>query len=169
MLFPRAGLLKVGFGRNWKPISLGIQIKSACMWSHVVIVMPGDLEVAEARGGHGVIKTPIKDFEARYTSFAYRYIFCLDVEEAYRRIEASMGETYDNHAFFGFLFWAKWDNVKGKQCAELTGYAQQVHSPSFLSRLLPKDIWKVAHEFEYFSQYGLTGSLPKPAASGLVF
>lgn len=79
--------MKVIFARNNKPISLLIRLVTWSRWSHCAVV-DGNF-VIEARGGCGVVITPLTEFKKRYTDYAFADMPVIDSEsEAVARAAA---------------------------------------------------------------------------------
>jgi uncharacterized protein YycO len=138
--------IQVIFGRsNWKLISVGIQLRTFCWWSHVGGIMP-DGRIVESVGGQGVVITELADFKARYSDTQVRKVTCLNSEMAYEILNKHIGSRYDDHAFWGVFFSLGWDDLEAWQCAELLGAAMGIFNDKKLATLTPKDILKVSHD-----------------------
>ncbi|MDP5206340.1 hypothetical protein [Alishewanella sp. SMS8] len=136
--------LPVIFGRSYKPISLAIQIRTFCRWSHVGAIMP-DGRIIEAVGGQGVVITERRDFEKRYRETMVRHVMCQNTELAYALLNLQIGKRYDNDAFWGVALGTGWDDLCAYQCAELIGSVLGHFDTALLATLVPKDILKVKH------------------------
>lgn len=130
--------LPVILARSYQPISLGIQVKTACKWSHVATPMPNGHEVIEARGGFGVVRTSLPDFHARYRETMIVTVPCVSRELAYQILESKVGLEYDMKAFAGLMFALKLNNPMAYQCAELVGLAMAWLDHRYLPELTPK-------------------------------
>ncbi len=135
------------YGRSYKPISVGIQIRTLCWWSHVGGIMP-DGRIVESVGGQGVVITSREDFEKRYRETRVMRIACLNADMAYAHLNAQIGKRYDDKAFWGVAFATGWDDADAYQCAELIGSAIGFFNSKKLARLTPKDILKVSHDIK---------------------
>lgn len=136
--------LPIIFGRSYKPISLAIQARTNCRWSHVGAIMP-DGRIVEAVGGQGVVITSMRDFKKRYRETLTRHATCKNTELAYALLDLQIGKPYDNDAFWGVAFGTGWDDLCAYQCAELIGSALGIFDTALLATLVPKDIIKVSH------------------------
>lgn len=136
--------IPVIFGRSYKPISVAIQLRTLCRWSHVGVIMPSG-DIVEAVGGQGVVITNRADFEKRYRETLVMRIACLNADMAYAHLNAQIGKRYDDHAFWGVAFATGWDDADAYQCAELVGSALGFYNAKRLATLVPKDILKVSH------------------------
>lgn len=139
--------IPVIFGRSFKPISVAIQLRTLCRWSHVGVIMPtGD--VVESVGGQGVVITRLSDFKKRYRETMVMNAACLNADLAYAQLNAQIGKRYDDHAFWGVAFATGWDDADAYQCAELTGSSLGFYNVRHLATLVPKDILKVCHDIK---------------------
>jgi hypothetical protein len=139
--------IKIIFGRSYLPISVGIQIRTWSKWSHVG-ALDGENEdiVLEARGGVGVVETPLKDFIARYREVEIREIHCPN-DNVLHDIRQRLGAKYDDKAFWGIaLGLLGWDDINAYQCVELIGKYSGIFDRELCNSLVPKDIRKVSHD-----------------------
>lgn len=138
------------FGRSYLPISIGIQIITACRWSHVGLVV-GDV-VFEARGGFGVVATPLHEFKARYRETTTRIMYCQN-PNMIADIHAQIGRSYDQKAFWSIglerisrgLLRLDWDDINAYQCAELIAKYSGNYDITQCYTLVPKDILRGSH------------------------
>lgn len=137
--------LELIFGRSYQPISVGIQIRTWCWWSHVGIVRPGRKIVLEARGGFGVVDTPMEDFKARYRETALRYIYVKNLDDALSYANSRKGLGYDHRAFWGIAFGLDIHDLNADQCAELVANSAGIYPAEFTKHYVPKTIWRLSH------------------------
>lgn len=161
-------LIRVIYGRSYLPISLGIQLRTFCKWSHVAVVSEDGLSVIETRLGHGVVRTSMEDFKKRYVSTEIRWAWCLSVNRVFELGESLMGSEYDNDSFLGLLFSIYRDDPDAYQCAELTALLLGTFDPDRLASLVPKDILKMSfkdkpsmEEFSVPPLYAIKGHVNK--------
>lgn len=134
--------VRVIFARNKKPISLLIRLVTWSRWSHCGIV-DGDT-VIEAKGGCGVVRTPLDKFLARYTDHAFGDLPVIDTAEAaIARAAAEIGQGYDMKALFGILFRTGWETGDSWFCSEHTAHASGIFRAERVSRITPEMIWSV--------------------------
>lgn len=116
--------LTVIYGRNHTPGSALLRLKMWCTFSHVGIV-DGDY-VIEARGFHGVVRTSIDEFKARYTTWAVgEYLIDCHPKEAIERARSKIGAGYDWLAILGIGLRTGWDRAQRFICSELLAWSGQ--------------------------------------------
>lgn len=134
--------MKVIFARNKKPISLLIRLVTWSRWSHCGVV-DGDF-VIEAKGGSGVVCTPLNEFKARYTDYAFADMPVIDSErEALNRAVREVGKKYDLKALFGILFRTGWECGDSWFCSEHVAHASGIFRSERVSRITPEMVWSV--------------------------
>lgn len=134
--------ISVIFGRSHKPISIGIQLVTRCKWSHVGLLQGST--VIEARGGFGVVATPLSDFVLRYSKTETRLIHCANYNVV-QDIQSRIGRKYDDKAFWGIALGLDWDDINAYQCAELIGKYSGNFDTTKAHRLTPKHILLNSH------------------------
>ena len=92
--------LPVIYSRSHHPISYTIRVLDRqggrmCPFSHVGIITEDGKSVIEAKGGVGVIVTPLSDFIAQSTAWERGVFPCLHRPTAYRRARDELGKPYD--------------------------------------------------------------------------
>lgn len=138
------------FGRSYLPISIGIQVITVCRWSHVGLLV-GDT-VYEARGGYGVVATPLAEFKARYRETTTRVMYCAN-DNMVKDIISRVGMAYDDRAFWSIgierisrgLLRLDWDDINAYQCAEVIGKYSGNFDRTMCYHLVPKDILRASH------------------------
>lgn len=134
------------FARSYyKPISLAIQLRTGCKWSHVGVISEDGTTVLESRGGFGSIETPLQDFIDRYSETCIRDMYCFNTEQSYWIYRAMLGRDYDYRAFWGIATGLGFDDVGADQCAEYAARGLGYFGPEFLGTLTPKYLWKISH------------------------
>jgi uncharacterized protein YycO len=134
------------FGRSYKPISLAIQLRTWCKWSHVGLLVPGTELVIEARGGVGVVYTTIEDFKDRYLETCTGKIACASQKHTIEYAKSRIGVSYDNKAFWGIGLGLDIHDINAYQCAELVASSTPVFPTEGTPFLVPKDLWRVTHD-----------------------
>ena len=105
------------FGRNNHWISRLIRWRTNSQWSHVGIIY-GD-NVIEARGGVGVVLTPIYEFMHRYTATEERELPG-DINKAL----ALIGRPFDTMGLWSIFFRIPWlQDAYAYFCSELVAVA----------------------------------------------
>lgn len=138
------------FGRSYLPISVGIQVITVCRWSHVGLLV-GDT-VYEARGGFGVVATPLAEFQERYRETLVRVMYCRN-DNVVDDIIGKVGLGYDDKAFWSIaierlsrgLLRLDWDDINAYQCAELIAKYSGNFDHAMCHPLVPKDILRASH------------------------
>ncbi|MDX1538815.1 hypothetical protein [Arsukibacterium sp.] len=132
--------IPVIYSRNNKPFSYAIRLldKGAliCPFSHVAIVSKCGTFVYEARGGYGVIKTPIQEFKARATYWEEGFFPVICRAEAYRRAESQQGKEYDlmGAVVIGLPFIPHhWADPEKWFCSEYLAYCSQMFEAKHIS------------------------------------
>lgn len=134
------------FGRSYLPISLAIQLRTWCWWSHVGVIDGND--VIESRGGYGVVKTPIEEFKKRYRHIVIKELH-VENNNFIEDLNKQIGKKYDSKSFWGIaLGLIGWDDIDAYQCAEVVGKYSHNSFNKPLYKLVPKDILKVSHDIK---------------------
>lgn len=135
--------LTVCFGGTTTAISLGIQLWSRSMWSHVAIVLPYG-QVIESVGGIGVVSSTLDQFKARYKWWAVGQMLCEDLEKAHslalQYVEQRVG--YDDRLTFGQIIGLYLDDPEKLNCSEKVGTLSGLFRPDTIYKLRPADLWK---------------------------
>jgi len=138
-------MLEVIYGRSYLPISVAIQIRTWCWWSHVGVILPDGSGVLEARGGVGVVVTPMDEFKARYRETMTGYIACKSVDEALAYGYSRIGLKYDDTAFWGIGLGLDIHDLDADQCAELVADMTGIYPKHKTSFWVPKDLVRMTH------------------------
>jgi|GEM_PF-1710270 len=136
--------LPVIYAGSFKPISLGIMVRELFWFSHVVIDC--GKSVIEARGGVGVVETPIEDFLLRY-SWIKRglYSSAVPVEQAIANARRMIGTDYDDEVLIriGLGFDDHIDRTPHAViCTELLACCTKTPNPEYWHRYRVKDAYK---------------------------
>jgi hypothetical protein len=135
--------VRVIFARNKKPISLLIRLVTWSRWSHCA-VLDGEF-VIEAKGGCGVVITPLNVFLDRYTDYAFADLPVADSpSNAIERARAELGAPYDLKALFGILFRTGWECDSSWFCSEHLAHTSGIFRAERVSRITPEMIWSVS-------------------------
>ncbi len=78
-------IIVFGCNRSW--ISRMIRWRTGSKWSHVAILDTDDVHVIEAKGGFGVLRSDLREFEARYREIEYREALPKTISGKIRRVE----------------------------------------------------------------------------------
>jgi hypothetical protein len=133
---------KIIFGRNHSPISLAIQLRTKFKYSHVGWLI--DDSVIEARGGYGVVETPLVSFKQRYRETEVREIHCPN-PDAIQNSRDQIGKKYDNKSLWGIAIGFDYYDAHSYQCAGFIGKYSGIYDPTITHSLVPKDIWRTSH------------------------
>ena len=134
--------LTVIFGRSYRPISLLIQLWTWGRWSHVGVLVDG--EVIEAVGGQGVVRTPLDDFKSRYHDYEIGTIPCENADAAKTLLNLAVGKRYDKRALWGIALRTGVDDANAYQCSELVAKATGLFRTTHTSRTTPEQIWRIS-------------------------
>jgi len=131
--------LKIIFARsNWKPVSLLIQAKTFCKWSHCGVVV-GNF-VIESKMGTGVVVTSLQDFKNRYSSTLELFIPCISREKGFDFLSSCIDLGYDLRGVFFAIFNMTNNNRRKYHCAELVATACGLFNPERASSVSPADL-----------------------------
>lgn len=133
--------LPVIYGRNSTPASAGLRLFMWSLYSHVGII-DGDF-VIEATAKHGVVRTPIAEFKARYTEWATgEYLIACSPAEAIQRARSQIGKPYDWLAIAGMFFRTGWDDTDSWVCSELLAWSGKSVNLERTGRYTVEDAYK---------------------------
>lgn len=134
--------LPVIFSRSHLPLSYVIRIldKGAfiCPYSHVGIISECENFVYEAKGGAGVIKTPLSKFKSRATKWERGYFPSVNRLAAYQRAESLLGADYDLMGAVAIAIpfisrnWARSDKWF---CSEFLAHCSGMFDPEHMSNI----------------------------------
>ena len=134
--------IPVIFSRNLLPFSFIIRLldKGAmiCPFSHVGIISQCGEFVYEARGGDGVVKTPIWEFKARASYWETGLFPTLNRKKAYERAESILGKEYDfmGSVAIGVPFISRdWGNLDRWLCSEGLAYCSGIFEERHISNI----------------------------------
>jgi hypothetical protein len=131
--------MKVIFGSNNLPLSVLIKLFTWSKWSHCGVV-DGDY-VIEARALKGVVRTPLKEFIARYNRIEIATLPTLrDHEQIMKLSELEMGKPYDFSAVFGIAFRTGWADPSKWFCSELVAHLSGLFRKEYEGRIVPDDL-----------------------------
>lgn len=136
--------MKVIFARSNAPIALLIRLVTWSRWHHCAAITPDGLHVIEAKGGIGVVKTPLGQFKARYKKWDTAEIDCVNEDQAHEFLRMSLGAEYDLRAVFGILFRTGWDRDGAWFCSELVAKATGRFRHNKVSRVTPEHLWMIS-------------------------
>jgi hypothetical protein len=134
--------IPVIFSRNTKPFSYIIRLfdKGAviCPFSHVGIISQCGNYVYEAKGGKGVIKTPIWEFKDNATYWETGYFPTLNRRKAYHRAEEQLGKPYDlmGAVAIGVPFIGReWGCPEAWFCSEYLSYCSGIFEEEHINNI----------------------------------
>lgn len=134
------------YSKSNHPISIIIRLVTWSRWSHVGII-DGD-HVIEAKGGKGVIRTPIDEFKAAGTDWEIAKAPVLNTESALEEARSYLGAKYDWWAIFGIWLRTGWDRTEHWVCSELYAQVSKIIRHDRISRFTPEDCWKISITIE---------------------
>jgi hypothetical protein len=136
--------LTVCFGGNTKIISLGIQLWSRSMWSHVAILLP-DGRIIESVGGIGVVSSSIESFKQRYRWWAIGQIPCENTLQAHAMAQefVDRGVKYDDRLTFSQIIGLYLDDPEKLNCSEKVATVTGLFRTDQTHTLRPSDLWKM--------------------------
>ena len=132
------------FARVDKPISQLIRFVTRSSWSHVGIV-DGEW-VYESVGGYGVVKTPLKDFIARYDMTQQAYIEVRSVRRVIAKAESLLGKKYDTKGALGYMFGRDWNHPDFFQCAEYVDESIGLVRKEKQWKMTPEFFWMLSKD-----------------------
>lgn len=138
--------MKVIFARSNKPIALLIRLVTWSRWHHCAHVSPDGKSVIEAKGGVGVIETPIDNFMSRYRTVQMSEIPSIDDDKAWEFSKSQLGKDYDLRAVFGILFRTSWDDTSAWFCSELVAAASGIFRHDRINRVSPEHLWMISND-----------------------
>lgn len=133
-------IIVFGCNRSW--ISRVIRWRTGSKWSHVGILENDEENVIEAKGGYGVLKTPLVDFTQRYHTIEYRQIDG-DIERARRLI----GKPFDNEGIKGVFFRSFKHCPDSWFCSELVAYCAPFIPDEYCQYQTPETLFRLSKPF----------------------
>jgi len=132
------------YAGSLRPISLAIMFSEWLLYSHVAFDC-GD-HVIEARGGHGVVETPMEEFLLRY-GWVKRGLYQSAVphEQVIAKARSLIGHDYDEEMILhlGIGIAGETDKHPNKYiCTELIAACTETPNPQFWHRYRVKDAYK---------------------------
>ena len=137
--------MRVIFAKDRRPISLLIRLVTWSRWHHCAAITPDNKFVIEAKGGVGVVRTPLAEFKSRYKHTAIAVIDCHD-QVAFDFLNKQVSKDYDLKAIFGILFRTSWDHGDKWFCSELVAKASGKFRNERMSRVTPEHLWMISHD-----------------------
>ena len=135
--------MKVAFVKDNTILSLLIRLFIQSKYHHCVAITQCGKYIIEAAPFLGVIKTPIRTLEARYSAIDYGYINC-DDKKAFDYLESRIGNKYDWLAVFCLIFKCVAENRKKDHCSELIANATGLFRKERTSRITPEALWMIS-------------------------
>lgn len=134
--------MRVVLSRSPTLPSYAIRLHNWSHWHHGGVVVNDD--VYEARAKEGVIKTPLKEYLARYST--NKFIEIPHKGDYQERLRNQLGKGYDWGAIFQFIFRQDWDNEDKWFCFELIAYASGIFNKHYIDRVTANHLLMVARE-----------------------
>lgn len=137
--------IRVIFGRSRHPFSYAIRLFTWSHWSHIGVIMPDDT-VIEAKGGEGVVVTPLDTFKARYPEWREAKSPVKSRREAFKFLRDQVGKPYDFTAVISMPLRRNWQETDSWFCSELVATAQQLYRQEYIKRITPEDNWRLSFD-----------------------
>lgn len=138
--------IPVIFGANDDLISLAIRLRTWSRYPHVAAVMPDKRYIIEARGGHGVIKTPYHEFKSRYKRTLETHMPVVNAEQAYEFLHSKLGADYDYEAFWGMGFRLNLNDKEKYVCSELLAEAGGIIHQDYWHKTHPQHLYQIRRD-----------------------
>lgn len=135
--------VKVAFVRDKTILSLAIRAFAWSRYHHCGAVTPDGLFVIESSPVNGVVKTPLSEFNKKYSTIHYAELKC-DNEKAFEYLESRIGNKYDWLAVFGLAFRFLGENNNKDYCSELIADASGLFRNNRTSRVTPELLWMIS-------------------------
>lgn len=132
-------IIVFGCNRSW--ISRMIRWRTGSKWSHVAILDTDDVHVIEAKGGFGVLRSDLREFEARYREIEYREIDG-DIERAIQLI----GKPFDNEGIKGVFFRSFKHCPDSWFCSELVAHSTSFIPDEFAQYQTPETLYRLSRQ-----------------------
>lgn len=134
-------IVPVIFSRNGSLFSALIRLFTWSRWSHCGIIH-GD-KVIEATFWHGVVATPLHEFQRRYKTWSIQSMPTPDSTSAIKLAMAELGKPYDKTAIISLVLRRRWQQADSWFCSELLAHASGMYRRERLSRVTPEHIWMI--------------------------
>lgn len=133
----------VVFAKSRLPAGYIIRAFTWSRWSHCGLVAGN--YVYEARFLHGVVKTPIDEFKARYSDWEIAQVPCHDIDQAYTFVKNQLGKSYDLIGAIGIGIRTSWNHSDKFSCSELLAAAGIGRfRKERIKRISPEHLWMVS-------------------------
>jgi len=137
--------MKIALVRNRTIGSLLIRLVTWSRWHHGGVVTKDGKFVIESVFKHGVVKTPIAEFKARYSTVDFFNINC-DDKKAFEFLNAQIGKSYDYFAASSLLFKLLPNHKDKWYCFELIAAASGLFRKERNSRVTADILWMISHD-----------------------
>jgi hypothetical protein len=132
------------YAGSLKPISLGIMVADRIWFSHVAFDCVD--HVLEARGGHGVVETPIEEFLLRY-GWVKRGLYPTAVhpDDCMAKARSLIGYDYDEQQIFRMAVGSETEvDLEPKKliCTEYIATCTQTPNPAYWHRYRIRDAYR---------------------------
>ena len=137
--------MRVIFATDNSIPSLLIRFFTWSRWHHCGVVTSDGKYVIEATFKHGVVKTPLTDFKARYKKTAIKNvpsIFSNWEDMAHKQL----GKDYDIKAVIAIFFRGSWHDDNKWFCSELVGDLSGMFRRDRNMRVTPEHIWLISKD-----------------------
>ncbi|TPV62058.1 hypothetical protein FJ444_01970 [Aestuariibacter sp. GS-14] len=132
-------IIVFGCNRSW--ISRMIRWRTGSKWSHVAILDTDDAHVIEAKGGFGVLRSHLSEFEARYREIEYR-----EIDGDIGRAVQLIGKPFDNVGIKGVFFRSFKHCPDSWFCSELVAYSTSFIPDEFAQYQTPETLYRLSRQ-----------------------
>ncbi|WP_181405028.1 hypothetical protein [Aestuariibacter sp. GS-14] len=118
-----------------------IRWRTGSKWSHVAILDTDDAHVIEAKGGFGVLRSHLSEFEARYREIEYR-----EIDGDIGRAVQLIGKPFDNVGIKGVFFRSFKHCPDSWFCSELVAYSTSFIPDEFAQYQTPETLYRLSRQ-----------------------
>ncbi|MFS1703031.1 hypothetical protein [Alteromonas sp. AMM-1] len=118
-----------------------IRWRTGSKWSHVAILDTDDAHVIEAKGGYGVLRSHLSEFEARYREIEYR-----EIDGDIGRAVQLIGKPFDNVGIKGVFFRSFKHCPDSWFCSELVAYSTSFIPDEFAQYQTPETLYRLSRQ-----------------------
>lgn len=126
--------MKVAFVKDNAVLSFIIRTLTRSKYHHCGAVTDDGLFVIEAIPFKGVVKTPIDEFERKYTTVHYSTLICNN-DKAFKYLDSRIGNGYD---------WLIGKNINKDSCGELIANASGLFRKERTRRISLETLWVIS-------------------------
>ena len=133
------------FAKDRKISSLAIRLFTWSRYHHCGALTSDGEHVIEATAKHGVIKTPLAEFNSRYRETRLAEIECDDAK-AQRFLAVQISKKYDWLAVISIFFRLKYQRPNKWFCSELVAGACGAFRSNRGARITPEHLWAISKD-----------------------